>query len=263
MRKIKRFFARHIGEFRIAPRRAEVAAALQTHFSLPAQPQLLLSGSRGHDSIYRVAHAGKTLGMLRLVNPYRKRKKPAANMPFVSVGTDRRAAREYEACQAGAAAGLTPNPVWHATDALCCDYMPLSPLHARLEKNGAAAWDLIVPVTQALRRLHALGVVHADVSLANTLGDDTLAQIVFVDFEYEPAPYIGAGAARLYDYLRLVESSWKFLPQDKRSLPQNWLALLSDIAREEGIVRADVAPLLPALSQLCAAGVIAQIENAL
>lgn len=263
MRKIKRFFARHIGEFRIAPRRAEVATALQTHFALPSAPSLVLSGARGHDSIYRVTHAGKTLGMLRLVNPYRKRKKPATNMPFVSVGADKRAAREYDACHAGAAAGLTPKPVWRAADALCCDYLPLSPLHARLVENGAAAWDLILPVTQALRRLHALGVVHADASLANTLADDTLAQIVFVDFEYEPAPHIGAGAARLYDYLRLVESSWKFLPQDKRSLPENWLALLSDIAREESITRADVAPLLPALSQLCAAGVMAQIENTL
>lgn len=91
MRKIKRFFARHIGEFRIAPRRAEVAAALQAHFSLPAQPQLLLSGSRGHDSIYRVAHAGKTLGMLRLVNPYRKRKSPRPICRlFLSTPTDAR-----------------------------------------------------------------------------------------------------------------------------------------------------------------------------
>jgi len=263
MRKLKRFFSRHIGEFRIAPRRRDVVAALQKHLGFSSAPVLALSGSRGHDSIYRVMQAGKPAGMLRLVNPYRKRKKPAADMPFVSVDTHRRAARERLAYEAGAAAGLTPQPLWHADDALYCAYLPLVPLHARLEARSGNAWDLMRPVTQALRRLHALGIVHADVSLANTLADETLSRIVFVDFEYEPAPHISLGAARLYDYLRLVESSWKFLTDAEKHLPQDWLYMLSDAAREEGITAQDIMPLRPALTQLYAAGVMPDIEKAL
>lgn len=263
MRKLKRFFSRHIGEFLIAPRRREVAAALQAHLGLPSLPELVLSGSRGHDSIYRVNHAGKTLAMLRLVNPHRKRKPPAGDMPFVSVGLSRRIGRERNAYETGAAAGLTPEPVWSADDALCCGFLPLLPLHARLVQKTENAWDLIRSVTQALRRLHALNIIHADMSLANTLADEDLSRIVFVDFEYEPAPHVSAGAARLYDYLRLVESSWKFLPEDQKHLPQDWLDMLAKIAREEDFAVSDIDPLLPALTQLSAAGVMPAIASAL
>ena len=263
MRVIKRFFTRHIGELRNAPRRRTIAAALQTHFGLPQPPALAQSGSRGQDSIYRVQQGDKTLGMLRVVNPFRKRKLPPADMPFVSVPPAARVAREMKAYADGAAAGLTPQPVWHAPDALCCAYMPLAPLHARFLKQPDQAWAFMLPVTAALRRLHALGIVHADVSLANTLADDALTQIVFVDFEYEPAPHVSAGAARLYDYLRLVESSWKFIPQDKQAVPQEWLDMLAAAAQEEGISSSDIAPLLPALTRLADAGVLAQVERVL
>lgn len=263
MRALKRFFSRHIGEMRCAPRRRTIADLLMAHFNLPQPPALALSGSRGQDSIYHVLHGGQSLGMLRLVHSYRKHKKPKADMPFVLVDEETRVAREMVAYECGSAAGLTPKPVWHAPDALCCGYLPLSPLHIRLIKNPDKAWDYILQVTAALRRLHGLGVVHADVSLANTLGDETLEHIVFIDFEYEPAPHISAGAARLYDYLRLVESTWKFIPPAAQAVPQEWLAMIAAAAQEEGMAAADIAPLLPALTRIHDAGVIAQVEQIL
>lgn len=263
MRVIKRFLTRHIGELRNAPRRRTIAAALQTHFALAAPPVLAQSGSRGQDSIYRVQRGDKTLGMLRVVNPFRKRKLPPADMPFISVPPAARVAREMLAYETGAAAGLTPQPVWNAPDALCCAYLPLVPLHGRFMQQPEKAWAFILPVTAALRRLHALGVVHADVSLANTLADDALSQIAFVDFEYAPAPHVSAGAARLYDYLRLVESSWKFIPLSAQAVPQQWLDMIAAAARDEGISAADIAPLLPALSRINDAGVVAQVQKIL
>lgn len=137
MRVIKRFLTRHIGELRNAPRRRTIAAALQTHFALVAPPVLVQSGSRGQDSIYRVQQGDITLGMLRVVNPFRKRKLPPADMPFISVPPAARVAREMQAYETGAAAGLTPQPVWHAPDALCCAYLPLAPLHGRfMQQHG-------------------------------------------------------------------------------------------------------------------------------
>jgi hypothetical protein len=250
VRALKRFYARIRGEIKIAPRRRSVARALQAHFGLPALPDLVLSGSRGHDSIYKASAEGRTIGMLRLVNPYRRRKTPAAEMPFVSVPENERAAREAAAYQAGAAAGLTPQPVWQDKDALCCAYLPLSPLHAVLTAQRDQAWRLVMATSAALKRLHALGVVHADASLANTLGDEALTQIVFVDFEYAPAPHISASAARLYDYLRLLESTWKFMPENLKAESAPWLAFIAELSAAEGFSEADLTPLLPALPQL-------------
>jgi len=252
VRALKRTYARIKGEIMIAPRRRAVAEALQAHFGLSAPPELVLSGSRGHDSIYKVMGAGKIIGMLRLVNPYRKRKTPAADMPFVSVPADTRAAREAEAYKAGSAEGLTPQPVWQDSDALCCAYLPLAPLHAVLLAQPERAWALVMQVSQALRRLHALGVVHADASLANTLSDADLSRIVFVDFEYAPAPHVSARAARLYDYLRLLESTWKFMPENLKAEYGAWLAFMTDTAAAEDFTQDDLAPLMPALPQLSA-----------
>ncbi|MDP2206144.1 MAG: hypothetical protein Q8K65_07540 [Alphaproteobacteria bacterium] len=250
MRALKRAYARIRGEIKIAPRRRIVARTLQTHFGLPAVPDLVLSGSRGHDSIYKVRAEGRTLGMLRLVNPYRRRKTPAPDMPFISVIEPERAGREAAAYQAGSAAGLTPQPLWQDKDALCCAYLPLSPLHDALLAQGDQAWRLVMATSAALQRLHALGVVHADASLANTLADDKLTQIVFVDFEYLPAPHISAAAARLYDYLRLLESTWKFMPENLKTEYADWIAFMAEVSAAEGFSEGDLAPLLPALPQL-------------
>ncbi|MFN7114276.1 MAG: hypothetical protein ACK4PK_07935 [Alphaproteobacteria bacterium] len=250
MRALKRIYARIRGEVKIAPRRRAVARALQTHFGLPTVPDLVLSGSRGHDSIYKVTAEGQTIGMLRLVNPYRRRKTAVSNMPFISVPETERAAREAAAYQAGSAAGLTPQPVWQDKDALCCAYLPLSPLHNSLLVERGLAWQLVMAASAALKRLHALGVVHADASLANTLADEKMTQIVFVDFEYVPAPHISASAARLYDYLRLLESTWKFMPEDLKTEYADWIAFMAEVSAAEGFSEGDLAPLLPALPQL-------------
>lgn len=252
MRALKRAYARIKGEIMIAPRRRAVAEALQAHFGLSAPPDLVLSGSRGHDSIYKVMDAGKIIGILRLVNPHRKRKTPAADMPFVSVPASSRAVREAEAYKAGSAEGLTPQPVWQDNDALCCAYLPLAPLHAVLLAQPERAWQLVMRVSQVLKRLHALGVVHADTSLANTLSDADLSRVVFVDFEYAPAPHISARAARLYDYLRLLESTWKFMPENLKAESGVWLTFMAETAAAEGFAQDDLAPLLPALPQISA-----------
>ena len=46
-------------------------------------------------------------------------------------------------------------------------------------------------------------------------------------------------------------------------MPPEWLEMIAAAAQEEGIVAADIPPLLPALTRIADAGVVAQVEKIL
>lgn len=246
MRKIKRAWQRLRGEFLIRPRRAEIAGELQAHFRLSSPPQFVPSGSRGHDSGYTVRDEERILGMLRLVNPHKSRPDPAAGMPFILEDGPSRITREWQAYTRGASYNLTPKPLWRTYDALLCEYLPLRTMHAMLLEKPERAWELVTAAMKALHRLHQTGITHMDVSLANALADENLEKIYFIDFEYGPASGISPAQQRVYDHLRLLESTWKFTP-DKNAAP--WIEALKHCL-DGDMRRADLKPLTRALSRI-------------
>lgn len=251
MRKLKRWIGGVYAERKIAPRRAEAAKEIQSHLKLPSLPQLILSGSRGHDSNYLVSHAGKTLGVLRLINPYKKRKQPAADMPFILPDPAARIPREADIYRRGAEVGLTPRVLWQAEGALLCAYLPYLPLQERFMRTPERAWEILTRVTVRLVELHKAGITHMDASLANTLADEDMSQIFFVDFEYAPAATVPAPAQRLYDHLRLVESVWKFIPEQQQHESQAWFDAFAAAADVE-MKTVDIKMLAPALGRILA-----------
>jgi hypothetical protein len=259
MRAVKRAVRRLWGEYAIAPRKRAVAEDIRRALGLAQAPALTPSGSRGHDGIYLVSDAGKTFGVLRLLNPALQRKAKSSAMPFVSLPPEERIAHERAAYARGHAAGLTPEPLWSAQDALLCAYLPVKPLHARLLARPEEAWDLVLAASRALRGLHALGIVHADASLANTLADDALLRLAFVDFEYAPAAHITPAGARLYDYLRMLESTWKFIPADRRGDCAAWLEFMKDAVTPD-MTQVDLDALLPALERISAQPFFARLR---
>lgn len=246
MRVLRRFIENLRGEWSIRHRREEVRRELGAFFS--SEIKLVQAGQRGHDSIYYVNNLdGETIAMLRLSNPYKRRSLPAKDMPFVALDTDGRIAREWDCYQQGG--DLTPEPLWQSDDALVCRYLPLQSLQDRMMSDRDHVWAIICKATMALHQLHQQGITHMDASLANVLSDTDMEQMVFIDFEYGPALKISKQQQRAYDFLRLVESVWKFIPEGQRGHLTLWEDCLTSCLGSD-MQGVDLEPLWPALTRL-------------
>ncbi len=191
----------------------------------------------------------KPIGVARIVNPYKKRATPPADMPYMVEPAPARLNREWMAYEKGAQGGLTPHPLWRQPDILMCEYLPFHPVMDLLQANPETSWALLEMGAKRISELHALGITHMDMSLGNILADQALTSLMFVDFEYAPAFHISPAAQRVYDHLRLVESAWKFIPESRRGDFAGWLAAFTGAL--EGDMRAvDLGLLRPALGRV-------------
>jgi len=249
MRSLKRRFRLNYAEYRIRDRLNEIGAELSALAGNKVYFER--SGSRGQDSIYIVHSKRQKTGVLRLYNPWRKKKTIEPSMPYILLPPASRLLREWNAYQLGYPHGLTPKPVWHSHDATLCDYIPLHTMHSRLLANPEEFWRLVIQASLRLSQLHKLGLIHMDASLANILAEEKLINMIFIDFEFAPAEHLSVDQQRAYDYLRLLESSLKFIPPGSNKNNEDWVTLLNKtIAGFTNNV--DIRPLLPALPRLIA-----------
>lgn len=248
MRRIKRFVAHMQAEWAIRHRRAEIAKELQRHFNLVELPTLISGGSKGHDSAYQVKAGGQVIGMLRLLNNFKNRPIPVGNMPFVLENGPARIEREFQAYSM--ATPLTPKPLWRTEDALLCTYVPHRSLHTQMKRKPERVWEYIRAGAKALNELHQKDLTHMDASLANMLSDGQL-HVTLIDFEYSPAPNINFATQRVYDHLRLVESTWKFIPGSLRDEFAPWIAEVMGYIGDE-VQHVNLQQLEPALGRILA-----------
>ena len=247
MRAIKRWLRYQYAEFRISGRCNIIRNQLVE--VLGGNIRFQLSGNRGQDSIYIVHCNNLPKAMLRLVNPHRREKEIDMVMPYIPLPVDERLSREWNAYQSGAEKELTPCPLWRCEDAILCEYLPYDNLHNELLKNPDNFWQLIILASQRLSELHKTGITHMDASLANILSDSSKKHLVFIDFEYGPNMSVNIGQQRAYDYLRLLESSIKFIPPGRNVEHKVWRELLISLTDQE-TKQAELLPLLPALYRL-------------
>lgn len=226
MRAAKRWIRAQFWEWRMRHRRNAVAGEVAAALQLPSPLRLVERGNLGHDSNYNVFSGAEQIGVLRLVNPHKRRPLPPSEMPFVIAGPSMRILHEFEVYGRGAASGLTPTPVWKADDALFCRYLPYQPLMSRV-KDAPSIWPLLLEGSATLDRLHReTGLSHMDASLGNVLANADRTAHALVDFEYLPAEGVTFAEQKVYDHLRLVHSSWKFIRPNERAPSQAWLAQL-------------------------------------
>lgn len=247
MRTFRRWVRNNYAEFRVSGRLETIRQELSR--KLDGKIDFEKSGGRGQDSIYFVDVDGKRNSVLRLINPFRKQKQLGGNMPYRLPPPSVRLQHEQDCYRKGSLSGLTPRPLWHAEDAILCEYIPLPKLHDRLLSNPEEFWHLVTRASNALAKLHASGLVHMDASLANILADDKLEKFVFIDFEFLPVAALSRQQQIAYDYLRLLESSYKFMPVHLNHKYDGWLEHLKSNSIIDFSLT-DLSPLLPALERL-------------
>ena len=249
MRAVKRWCKSRYADLRNADRRKAVAEEISHYLGNPVR--LEKSGNRGQDDIYYIYFNGKPdpSHVLRLYNPFKKEKIFDDSCPFIILPYESRIEQEWKAYQTGYSFSLTPNPVWKDRDALVCEYLPYTTMHDILLSCPDRSWELINRAADRLQDLHRAGLIHMDASLANILTDPELDNLVFIDFEFTPAAGLSLRHQQLYDHLRLLESSMKFIPENRLNDSGTWLQKLN-------IIFGDNPPdtgldiLVPALSRL-------------
>jgi hypothetical protein len=233
-------------ESRITPRLQEVLAEIASDLPELAGAKAMRSGHRGHDVTYLLSVGGQPKAVLRLNNSHTSRPLPLPDMPFRLDPPGVRILRERAAYLLGSQHGLTPVPIWHTADALLCRYEPCAPLMETLEADTGRAWILMEQASGAVDRLHRLGLTHMDMSFSNLLTDGT--RLLVVDFEYTPIAGLTVASQRAYDHLRLLESIWKRIPEQRGGFAP-WL---DEVGQYLGTHRSEVQLnlLAPALSRL-------------
>ncbi len=250
MRRFKRLIRRLLSEWRNRKRKAEVTIKISKVIGEPVT--LSPSGSRGADSIFLVKkRSGKKVGVLRLVNPFRKQKTTIENAPYIVLDGYGRIARELKSYNFGASQELTPKVLWSDEDAILCEYFAGKSALELYQEGILSDVQLIDVGWRVLKSLHDVGVTHMDASIQNILISNDLKTVKLVDFEFDAIASLSFEHQCCYDFLRYLESSLKFIESSSRE------ALVSYITETEVFVPLSldaslIEKLKPALQRLSA-----------
>jgi hypothetical protein len=248
VRKIKRWWRARKAEAAIKDRREAVRAIVEGVIGAPVR--LKERGNLGHDSNYDVFAGDRQVAVLRLVNPFKQRPTPPPGMPFQIEEPARRLDHEYVALARAASIGLAPEPIWRAEDAILCRHLPYETLTSRALKDPDRVWEYLSQASAALDRLHReVGMAHMDASLSNVLSDPAGKAFALVDFEYTPDVGVGFAEQKIYDHLRLLQATGKFIPDRLKGEHAAWFKQFGGYIDDE-MRAAPLERILPALNHV-------------
>ena len=248
MRKLKRWWRARKAEAALKDRREAVQEMVAGVIGSPVR--LKERGNLGHDSNYDVFAGDRQVAVLRLVNPFKQRPTPPPGMPFQIEEPARRLDHEYVALARAASIGLAPEPIWRAEDAILCAYLPFHTLTSTVLKTPDRVWECLSQASAALDRLHReVGMAHMDASLSNVLADEGHKAFALVDFEYTPDVGVGFAEQKIYDHLRLLQATGKFIPDRLKGEHAAWFAQFASYVDDE-MRAAPLERILPALNHV-------------
>lgn len=161
--------------------------------------------SGGFDSIYFLEDfSGRKFGVLRLNNPHQKRKAVHTTLPRRSPSPQERIDREWAAYSVLGPLGLSPRPLWRASDAVVGAYSECSNLRRIIEQRRGSLVRAFTAVFNAIGRMHEAGVVHLDLSPGNVLVCPDTWQATLIDFEYVPIAGRSFDEDRCFDWQQIV-----------------------------------------------------------
>ncbi len=235
-----------------ADRRREVARSLSDALGHPVT--LTPASLGGYDDVLYARHQGRTLALVRVVNPHKTSlwiNRKRAEGPVVSLAPELRVSRESSAYATLAPLGLAPRPLWTADDAVACEHLTMPRASEVLRGSPSSVLRALDLIFAGIRTMHDRGVTHLDLNLSNVLLSLDASRVVFIDFEYGPSPDADVHTQRAYDYLRLINSCLRrrrgghFLANDYSRLSDMLVA-----HADEATLAADAAPLLVVIPKI-------------
>lgn len=248
MRKLKRWWRSRRAEAALKDRREAVRGLVEG--VIGSRVQLKERGNLGHDSNYDVFAGGRQVAVLRLVNPFKQRPTPPPGMPFQIEDAQARLDHEYLALVRASQIGLSPAPLWRAEDAILCAYLPFHTLTSTVLKTPDRVWECLSQASATLDRLHReVGMAHMDASLSNVLADAGHRTFALVDFEYTPVAGVTFPEQRIYDHLRLLQATGKFIPDRLKGEHAPWFEQFGGYVDDE-MRAAPLERIMPALNHV-------------
>ncbi|MCA9059565.1 MAG: hypothetical protein KDA85_13755 [Planctomycetaceae bacterium] len=227
-----------IDDYRLLALRREVEAELTRSLGR----ELLLrpaGGGRGHNRVFLAvdrATAAEILATVRIPLPWRQHV-PAESLSCRTVlPGEERVLREARVCTELAAVNVAPRPLRSSHTFYAGEHLPWSRLKDVVRRDAHAVWGILPAVLRVLRSMHRRGIAHLDLNCGNVLVSPDRRQVRLIDFEYAPAPGVGAGQLQAFDLLRLLHS----LLRPRRAS----VALLADVPRLLGMIATDAPHLI-------------------
>lgn len=126
----------------------------------------------------------------------------------------------------------------------------------KLLNNPEDAEILMKHAARRICDLHRAGIMHMDANLSNILSDADFNNIVFIDFEYKPAPYLTLAEQKIFDHLRVLESVVKFIPDPVlhsfilKNSEGDWFNIVMNSFTEAELKSIRLAAIAPALERI-------------
>lgn len=234
MRSPLRWFRRR-SEFNLqSARRLE----LESEFSRFRGKEIQLipaSAKGGYDQIYYAMENGRHIAVVRVSSPHKKQNDPVLpDDPARPLHAQQRLDREWDAYEKLFPLGLSPEPIWRTKDAIACSWVRWRRASRMLVKRRDMAWPILERALDAIRRMHAAGVIHLDLNTGNFLVQKTGPGISIIDFEFGPVPWLDERQQMAYDYLLLLNDIVK--PR------RGGQVILSDLPRLKDLLESAVPP---------------------
>lgn len=214
MRKLKRWLYSIIDRIRLNKDIEKIKSKLKTIYNTDIT--FTLQGNRGADNIYKVLNnIGQTIAVVRVTNKYKEqRKKKNLNkkvLPFKVLSSLDRLKHEYTICEKASKVNLTPRPTHLEDNYMVVEYIEGISLQDILIENPKYFWPTVLEVNNKINELHKQDISHMDMSFNNILKKED--DYYFIDFEYTHNN-LTFSEQKVYDYLRLLESIFKFIPHE-------------------------------------------------
>lgn len=204
MRSPLRWFRRR-SEFTLqTARRLELEAEFSRFLGKPVY-LVPASAKGGYDQIYHAMENGHHFAVVRVNSPHKTQKDPVLpEDPAVPLRDTERLDLEWNAYTKLFPLGLSPEPIWRTKDAIACSWVRWRRASRMLVKRREMAWPILERALDAIRRMHAAGVIHLDLNTGNFLVQKTGPGISIIDFEFGPRPWLNEQQQMAFDYLLLI-----------------------------------------------------------
>jgi tRNA A-37 threonylcarbamoyl transferase component Bud32 len=182
----------------------------------------------GADFNYYILKKGEKFAILRLAIEDYKVDKSIVLQRFEKA---KRLEKEYQAYSIGSKYDLTPKVLHYCDNGLVCEYIKGSRVYTLLEKDKSQVWNILIDAAYTYQKLHNLNITHLDATLKNFIMDKGKMKII--DFEYYPSKNLNLEVQKAYDYIRIIEHTLRFIPEQYQNGYHEFIDVLDVIVSEE------------------------------